>query len=46
MAQIESEMDADTAKVQWKGYNDDGMPNVKKGSVIKRPIFCRGLKDP
>jgi len=35
MAQIESEMDADTAKVQWKGYNDDGMPNVKKGSKTK-----------
>ena len=23
-----------------------GYVNVKKGSVIKRPIFCRGLKDP
>lgn len=32
MAQLESENEADTAKVQWKGYNDDGIPNVKKGS--------------
>ena len=34
MEQLESENenDADTAKVKWKGFNDDGIPNVQKGS--------------
>lgn len=32
LEEIEQVREADTAKVQWKGYNDDGMPNIKKGS--------------
>ena len=32
MEQLGSEKDTDTAKVQWKGYNTDGTPNVKNGS--------------
>ena len=32
LEEIEQVREADTAKVQWKGYNDDGIPNVKKGS--------------
>lgn len=32
MDQFESKNDPDTAKVKWKGFNDDGIPNVNKGS--------------
>lgn len=36
MEQLESENDTDTAKVKWKGFNSDGMPNVQKGSKTEK----------
>lgn len=35
MDKLRAEMEADTAKVKWQGYNSDGIPLVKNGDQVE-----------